>query len=195
MEQLIFVAAIVVFTIIDAMSRRRKAKQRKASPPLPEEWEDAAWEAQSERDPSTPSSETMLPRDFLEELAALASGRTAQPPARTTDRPTKAPKIPEVPEFAGSPIGSRGPDRLRPRSSAPTVHEVHLAHAGYGTDPSSRVASAQDGLDPLTVALSRDAATIHRQLQSHSAHELRRAIVLQDVLGPPAALRGERFQD
>ena len=83
------------------------------------------------------------------------------------------------------------------RSRAPThgQHQVHRAHRGYGTDPSTRAPSEQDGLDPLAEVLSQDAATIRRQLMSHRAHALRQAVILQEVLGPPVALGGNRFDD
>ena len=80
----------------------------------------------------------------------------------------------------------RGP--ARPVAS----HRVHLAHAEYGTDPSERSRSEQDGLDPLARTLSADAKAIRGQLLSNSASALRRAIILQEVLGPPKAMREEQ---
>ena len=66
---------------------------------------------------------------------------------------------------------------------------MHLAHAGYGTDPSERAPSEQDGLDPLARTLSSDARAIRVQLLSDSASALRQAIILQEVLGPPKAMQ------
>jgi len=80
----------------------------------------------------------------------------------------------------------RGP--ARPVAS----HRVHRAHAEYGTDPSERSRSEQDGLDPLATTLSADAKAIRGQLLSNSASALRQAIILQEVLGPPKAMREEQ---
>ncbi|MCH1571407.1 MAG: hypothetical protein L7S64_08690 [Longimicrobiales bacterium] len=77
----------------------------------------------------------------------------------------------------------RGPARPRP------THLVHSSHAEYGTDPSERSRSEQDGLDPLARTLSADAIAIRRQLTSNSASALRQAVILQEVLGPPKAMR------
>lgn len=78
---------------------------------------------------------------------------------------------------------SRGPARPRPS------HRVHRAHAEFGTDPSERTPSEQDGLDPLARTLSADARAVRGQLLSDSASALRQAIILQEVLGPPKAMQ------
>ncbi|MDG2281980.1 MAG: hypothetical protein P8L45_02615, partial [Longimicrobiales bacterium] len=77
------------------------------------------------------------------------------------------------------------PARPRP------THLVHKSHAEYGTDPSERSRSEQDGLDPLARTLSADAKAIRRQLRNHGKSALRQAIILQEVLGPPKAMREE----
>ena len=69
------------------------------------------------------------------------------------------------------------------------VREVHLTHASYGTDPSERPPSEQDGMDPLAETLSRDAAAVRSQLLSDNASALRQAIILREVLAPPVAMR------
>ena len=104
--------------------------------------------------------------------------------ARTVRLPKQSPPIP-VPE-----VPSRVPaGRTRVPSTEP--HEIHLAHAGYGTDPSERAKSEQDGLDPLAERLSENAAAIRMQLLSHSRGALRQAVILQEVLGKPVSLRDE----
>jgi hypothetical protein len=72
---------------------------------------------------------------------------------------------------------------------------VHLAHAGYGTDPSSRAPSEQDGLDPLARRLSADQAAVREQLRRRGHHGLRQAVILQDILGPPASMRADMLSD
>lgn len=83
---------------------------------------------------------------------------------------------------------SRLPAR-RPRTAPAAQHEVHLAHVGYGTDPSERAPSEQDGLDPLAEYIGVDAAAVQSQLRSKDPHALRQAIILQEVLSTPVSLR------
>jgi hypothetical protein len=220
MEQLIFVAVIVFFSVIDAIAKSRKAKQGGTAPSLPEGMEDAPWEGQtagaedelpaydhdpsydemavsydervgrSSPGPSTPSSETLLPRDFLEELAALAAGGATE-----RQHQERVPTASTQPSSVSIPSPRTSSVRPEQRLPEPAQHVVHQAHRGYGTDPSSRAPSEQDGLDPLAVTLGEDARTVRRRLLSHDAHALRQAIVLQEVLGPPAALRDDQFRD
>ena len=74
-------------------------------------------------------------------------------------------------------------------------HRAHRAHDDYGTDPSERAPSEQDGLDPLARHLGADAAAVRARLRSRDTSALRQAIILQEVLGPPAVLRKDRFED
>jgi hypothetical protein len=75
------------------------------------------------------------------------------------------------------------------------VHSVHQSHAGFGTDPSARARSEQDGLDPLERRLSADASAVHQQLRTGGRHALRQAFILHEVLGPPVAMRPDRYQE
>jgi hypothetical protein len=77
----------------------------------------------------------------------------------------------------------------------PEAHEVHLSHWDYGTDPSERAPSREGVIDPFAERHDPDAAAVTRQLRSRSRSALRRAIILHEVLGPPMALREDRFQD
>ena len=70
---------------------------------------------------------------------------------------------------------------------------MHSAHVGYGTDPSERAPSEQDGLDPLAERIGADARAVHVLFQGGDRHSLRQAIILQEVLGPPAAFRGDPY--
>jgi hypothetical protein len=69
-------------------------------------------------------------------------------------------------------------------------HVVHLAHVGYGTDPSERALSEQDVLYAQVDRLGADAAAARRMLLSGGA-SLRQAVILHEVLGPPASMRTE----
>jgi hypothetical protein len=75
------------------------------------------------------------------------------------------------------------------------THIVHRAHKGYGTDPSSRRPSEQDGLDPLATRTSADALAVRAQLRRQGAHALRQAVIFHEILGPPVAIRPDRFEE
>ena len=212
MEQLIFFAVIIFFSIIDSIARSKKKKQQQmgTGPPVPktpdvrersrsvprydtERTHDAQPTYEAERtheqqptydtDPSYdvgPSydddvpeeagSQEMIPADIWEEVAGLARGRTSAP-----TRPVPPPPVVVLPSVE--------------------THLVHRAHTGYGTDPSSRARSAQDGLDPLATRTSADAVAVRSQLRREGAHALRQAVILREILGPPAAIRPDRFEE
>jgi hypothetical protein len=221
MEQLIFLAVIVVFSIIDSIARTKKKRQQQSggsgqdTPRVPEEWQweddvpsydadpsydDAYASEGATRKPETlpraersspKSSEGMVPADIWEEIAGLARGRVPTP--KPTPRAPKAPEPvqsrPIEPE--PKPVRARA-TRVRPPL---TGAGVHRAHADYGTDPSSRRRSEQDGLDPLRGTLSQDVRAVRRMLKTHTRSALRQAVILQEVLGPPAAAAPERFPE
>lgn len=163
--------------------------------------------------PRRPSSETMLPGDLLEQLETLARGRqtrqkerrTTETPERrkqprTVDMPIESPPLPTPIEERevgsgrrpSAPVGSTAPVGSRtPIGATPVDHEIHRSHAGYGTDPSSRARSEQDGLDPLAERMDADAVAVRRQLLGGGRPALRQAMVLKEVLGPPLVLRDE----
>jgi len=216
MAELIFFGVIIAFTILDSVARTRKAKMAAEAERLgpsvtqePEAWEesihdrdvpifdpgpefsdeqashveeppprygsqpDESESARAESEPFSRGLSSHLPKDLLEELAGLVGGLEDAPAA-----PAAPP--PPTPE---------------PRPEPRPEHRVHLAHADYGTDPSERAPSEQDGLDPLAEHLSADASWVRRQLRSRGIHALRQAVVMQEVLGPPAALvRTDRFE-
>ena len=128
----------------------------------------------------TPAPPTpLIPKDIWEEIAGLVSG--VQPPAPT------APPEPgrESVALARTPTFQPAPKQ---------EHVVHRSHAGYGTDPSSRAPSEQDGLDPLAEHISADVGAAHKLFLSRNPHALRRAIILQEILGRPAAFRGDPYE-
>lgn len=173
-------------------------------------YDDAVEEDRVEPSRGRPSTETVLPGNLFEELAALAGQLEAeQEKARTIRIPRESPPLPEPEEPLAIPTrgGSRASVPRPPRRATPVRverapmrvptrslpqrpdHFVHSSHADYGTDPSERAPSAQDVLDPLRRPLSEDAAAVRKQLMSHSPSALRQAIILNEVLGPPLAMR------
>lgn len=225
MEEFIFFAVIIFFSIIESIARSRKQKRAGELPegshpemPVPAEWEtklpdfelptydadpsydDRATERSSSSGGATrpgaerSSSEEMLPGELLEELARLA-GRAPEPRARTLELPNESPPIPRpVPARAERvprppPVPRPLPQRAVPNRMSHGEHRVHRAHAGYGTDPSTRAKSLQDDLDPLAQYLGEDAKAVRSQLRSKKASELRQAFVLSEVFGPPVGMR------
>ncbi len=171
-------------------------------------YEDALEERPSQPAPvrRRASSETLLPGDLLEELAALAAGRMAEAErsgARTLRLPKQSPTLPKEGEAtSASRSGSSGRSASRLPARRPTQrvrrfepqprrpeHRVHLAHAEYGTDPSERSPSEQDGLDPLAEFLDEDGRRVREALMKRDRVSLRQAVLLQEVMGPPVALR------
>jgi hypothetical protein len=212
MEQLIFVAIVVIFSILDSVARTKKKRQgagRFPAPEAPEEWEteEDGYEpgqsyddvevrrapeesrplpqytqpygsAEGTKSSQPKGSEGMIPSDLWEEIAGLARGRVPQqPPAPKPAPPRPAPRKDAIP--------------ARPVET----HRVHRAHEGFGTDPSSRARSREDGLDPLAFNLGVDAESARHQLLSRDRHALRQAVILQEILGPPAALRKDPLED
>ena len=156
------------------------------------------------------SADTMLPGGLMEELADLVVVRAEQEwvrrsgvqreRARTVKTSEQSPPLPAPTRTSSSRTRVPAPPRSRtPRSKVVgrsagrqgSEHPVHEAHAGYGTDPSERARSEQDGLDPLKWELSKDARAVRAQLLSHGDSGLRQAVILQEVLGPPVSMRDD----
>jgi hypothetical protein len=208
MEELIFFAVIIFFSIIESIARSRK-KRAGGSPQIPDEWEpepagrewqpptrdvptrtttsydaDLSYddlEVAEARDPRS-GSEGMVPADIWEEIAGLARGRVRQLETRPEPPPPAPAPAPALPARLG--WGKRTP-------KVGQAHRVHLAHQHYGTDPSERPPSALDALDPLARPLSADAKAVREQLRTGGRHALRQAVILQEILGPPSSMRSE----
>ena len=148
---------------------------------------------------SRSSSEELLPGDLLEELAKMA-GKIQEREATPLELPRESPPLPQpaearaprpIPDRArtAQPARSRLPVRAPRSVPARPEHRVHLAHAGYGTDPSERPKSFHDTLDPLAQQLSADARAVRAQLRSQDTSALRQAFILREVLGEPRGMR------
>jgi hypothetical protein len=192
MEELIFFGVIIFFSIIESIARSRK-KRARGPVQIPKEWEEEeqqGWQPEptptydeepsydelSTREASSrgSGSEGMVPSEVWEEIVGLAQGRMRQL--------ERKPEPPAVPRPAPSSVTRAG-------QGVRAEHRVHRSHQEYGTDPSSRAPSAEDGLDPLARTLGEDAATVRRQIRRGGRHALRQAMVLQEILGPPSSMR------
>lgn len=214
MGELIFFAVIILFSILESIARKKKAGQQVPVPGEPEsvDWDEDEGSILGDRFPDQTedfgapggelseymrpsggtsegegrSSESMIPAEIWEEISGLTGGRGAGVPTRPSPRrPTRPREQPTEPAV-------RVATSSRERGPARPEHRVHLAHALYGTDPSSRPPSEQDTLDPFARSLSADAAQVRNVLSGRGgAHALRQAIILHEVLGPPPSLRDE----
>lgn len=225
MEELIFFAVIIFFSIIESIARSRK--KRSGQPQIPQEWEaeepGREWRPEQQRQewterprdttvatydaepsydeleveereveerevPRRSGSEGMVPSDIWEEIAGLARGRQRQMETRPEPQkpapppPVAAPKVPVSTDSARAAWGKRAPRVGQ--------HRLHMAHSEYGTDPSSRTPSLHDAMDPLARRRSADVRAVRKQIRG-GRHALRQAVILQEVLGPPASMRPE----
>lgn len=160
------------------------------------------------------SSEGLIPADVWEEIQALARGdlpRSAEAPEKAPRKPRPAPTrrppataprsrpTPPVPA-EDVPVRSRAPRAVRPLpppeaaeaestvAAGTGTHPVHLTHAGLGTPVGERL-SIYAG-DVPRERRSEDVDVV-RRLLSGGPHRLRQAVILQELLGPPASLRDE----
>ena len=138
------------------------------------------------------SAELPSAEDIWAEIAGLSTERRAEPETRRPV-PEYAPQRPAPEERRPAPVArpSESTQVAVPRRSLPNrieEHAIHLAHAGYGTDPSERGISEQDVRYARVERLGDDAAAARDMLLGGGA-TLRQAMILQEVLGPPAAMR------
>jgi hypothetical protein len=219
MDGLTFIVVIILFSLLEGVLRKRKAgralppgqaPEEEQYDPAQEEQYVPTYDTQPSYDDRPSHDESPSYDDQIDDIPESSS------PYRTVLRSPAAPPPPEtlIPkdvweEVAGLVSGVRPsglPAESEPRSEATIVasrasyqptseqeHVVHRTHVGYGTDPSSRAPSEQDGLDPLAKCLAADARAVHQVLSSRDPHVLRQAIILQEVLGPPAAFRGDPY--
>ncbi len=191
-----------------AEERHTPEERRSAAEMLPRElWEELAGLAgggatTAERRPA-PEPHPPAPRRFPQPVPE--PGRFPQPAPRPRPAPSPEPAAPPVPRPAASReprFGKGGPATPRfPVEGSRDLrrseiyggdltesHPIHQAHRYYGTDPSSRPATA----DPVAAPTSAHRDHVRSVLLGEAGPEaLRRAFVLQEVLGRPVSMRGE----
>lgn len=210
MDALIFFAVIIIFSIIEGIGKRKRGRAR-GPIQLPDDGEpdEEAWRVEErarpeelptyDADPSyddleqtrvRPSgSEGLIPTEIwreIEKLAERAQGRRPRPSRTSRPEPEPVPSRSRGRD-ASSSAARRGASSRRGADGG-QEHRVHLSHTEFGTDPSERAPSEQDGLDPLARALGADPAAARRQLRKDGRHALRQAVIMQEILGPPASL-------
>jgi hypothetical protein len=223
MEPFIIFAIIIAFSIMDSIARKKRAGMQ--LPPGPDESEGVGVRAQwpqgrPTRDadvsyddveirreaaaPAPTSSEAMVPAEIWEEIIGLASGsKGARPVPKPAPRPVArqgATRPTPTPIVRSKPVKPVRATRTAPAppaeaSESDAIRSVHLSHREFGTDPSQRSRSAQDGLDPLRRERGADPTSARHQLRSKAKHALRQAVILHEVLEPPVALQPDRYSD
>lgn len=199
MGELIFFAVIILFTILEAVAKRRKQREGgEEGGDEDESWTPAPVERQprpkaerrprvergssSSTDRGMPKrgagreerSETMIPADLWEEIAGLATGETPRRRPEPRDMDTEE---------------ARSLEQLDVERSA-DAHLVHRSHRGYGTDPSERAPSEQDWRP--TQRGNRNAKRVRAMLRgSEGTDALKQAVILREVLGPPVSMEDE----
>lgn len=203
MGELIFFAVIILFTILEAVAKRRK--QREAGEEGGDEgetWVPEPVERQprpkaerrprvergssSSTDRGMPErgagreerSETMIPADLWEEIAGLASGESKPASLETLEVERIEDDIRPVRTYTGARVPSID------------AHPVHRSHREYGTDPSERTPSEQDWRP--TERGNRNAKRVRAMLRgSEGTDALKQAVILREVLGPPVSMKDE----
>lgn len=228
MEQLIFVGIILLFSVLEAVARKKR-EGGEVEVPAPPPREPVVRVPQSsgktipsyDHDPSFDdevdggatkrpvTSESLIPDDVWAEIQALARGGTpTAPPDRApvqarprqasaaarakTPRPDdKAPAPPAKTRSAPIALAPRG-GPVRP-ALAPELpegsagHPVHLSHSLYGTPVHDRLTGT--GSDGRELRRVSTAAAGVREMLRGDRGSLRRALVLQEILGPPVSLK------
>ncbi|MEX2465357.1 MAG: hypothetical protein WD995_00515 [Gemmatimonadota bacterium] len=217
MNELIFFAVIILFTIIEAISKARKKRAEGAEGG--EGGEEAGGEVSDRERLARRSgpheredepSETMIPADIWEEIAGLGQGRREpEPEPEPTEwapapQPTPAPRPKPAPAPTPS-YESESPRGYTPlpkthRTPAPTLsripatkemeHRMHRLHPELGTDPSERTPSEQDWRPEARQ--NRNAKRVRAMLRgSEGTDALKQAFILREVLGPPTAMKDD----
>lgn len=133
------------------------------------------------------SSEDLIPRDIWEEIAALARGEKP-----TGSRPPPAPGRQPTPYAPAPSRIERAPQEVRAAAREPAParapHPVHDTHPNLGRPVSERLTSA-----PLRTAGRRPTEEVQavRRLLAGGGTSLRQAVILHEILGPPASQRGD----
>jgi hypothetical protein len=193
MEALVIIAVLVLFSMLDAVARKQRqarlpegeeagppdAPRSQPAPDVPRSYHDEIEPELRPRSTTMTSAEEPLPADLWEEIRRLAQGRApTQPmPAPRPRRPAPPPRRPKE----------------QPRGvPAPAEHPVHRAHANMGRPLAERRTPLErpaQGRHP-----SADVQAVREMLSAGGASALRRAVILKEVLGPPAAMRGDPYE-
>ena len=199
MNELIFFAIIIIFTIIEAVSKARKRRaegEEEIDEGMPgAEPQTARRPAPRDRDRDEEPSETMIPADIWEEIAGLARGQREEEaePVELAPAPRRAPEPKPVPTRRHTPAPRPRYEPKLPVTRVPTPRDPHpmqQVRPQFGMDPSERTPSRLDWRPE--VRDNRNAKRVRAMLSGREgADALKQAVILREVLGPPLAMRDE----
>lgn len=196
--ELIFVLIFIVFSVLEGVGRKKKA-QRKGLPgtvPGPQRRSSRNREVvtrepevsraePAEVSPPVPTEETggsedLIPSQVWEEILGLARGTRPEPEKAETPAEEAAPEPVEPKVLHPAPDRSRPADLPSPRRGEPrTVTAV----------PSAAQRRPVPALVEPESPGPRRSDVMHRLFGSGSKEDLRKAIILREVLGPPVGMR------
>jgi hypothetical protein len=136
------------------------------------------------------SSEGLVPKDIWEEIMGLARGELEPPKPPRRPEPSRTPPPPEEPaweEVAPRRVATPDPSR-QPSAAVPVPKPSAAAVLPVSKRPPRRTLTPL--LDESAVSGPQGRSRVREDLFGDgSPRELRKAIVLREVLGPPLALR------
>jgi hypothetical protein len=141
--------------------------------------------------PEGASARPRPPRPAQGAKVRTGSDRAAPPPLpapRGTPSQAAPPRRGYAPAPAAPSTTSAAPPAPAPVSRTAPVHEVHLSHPKYGTPMAGRLTGFAEGAPPG----ERPGSGLLHQLRSKDPAQLRQAVLLGEILGPPVALQEER---
>jgi len=190
--ELIFVLVVVVFSVLDGVGRKKKAKREGAPGPVPGPQRRSVQNPETvATPPSEPAnSEGMIPGDVWEEILGLARG-TAPEPERV-EEPVQA----QVEESSWTAYLTEGqtPERT-PDFQAPELESLVPRREGVRSMPDRSRAPSVPAQPSGEKGAWGKRAEAKRSLMRHylfgdgSVAELRKAIILKEVLGPPVSMK------
>ena len=213
--QILVIAFFIIISMMDGVARKKRQKQQ-GGPELGRSEEDGGGGSLFSTT-TEPTSEGMVPDELWEEIAALARGEPT--PSTQALPPSRLPEVEprSMPMDAAEPEETRlGPahqhverhDHVEwapydspPYPVVPAADEMQPAHTieEFPTIATERAVSERFEV-PLVAAWSDEPYKSRRPVETgasvrrtliHGGHEsIRQAVILSEVLGPPAALRG-----
>lgn len=182
--QLLFFGVLILATVFDAMTRGRRRRRRMEEM---EREEDEAGEASAGTETETTgereTADSMVPDDLWAVLTGeqQPQEREKLPTAYQEQEPTPLPDL--IPEGRPPPEPELP---LKTRVSVPVLSDPYRV-----SDPGALMPLARRGLGrPMgELARKRIASDYAELMRSGGTDSLRRAIVLKEVLGSPAAFR------
>jgi hypothetical protein len=210
-EELLPFLVLIGIGVMNAIAQKKKKEQRMGRKPgapprpprgegrFPSEPPDATRTpplarpgADSEEEED--SSEGMIPADVWEEILGLARGQPASTKPKGRPAPTEAeePERLETREVAQVPMETVEAREVRPAPKARVFPESHGARAALHTAPAEDFESrlGVEKASALEAEEGEERPRVRVELFGDgSKEELRKAVVLTEVLGPPLSVR------